>query len=914
MVIAFQCPGCGHRFEKDQALAGKRARCKYCKQEFRIPGPSTENLSSPPTGVKAVEPPRTPPLAPAPTSATPPFVARQTTLEPEPEPYQFVIEPSPTGDLFDVVSDPAPAESSLPLPGRVSMTPASPERPGPAVRSRYASSKEREPTPRKAAAFYHKKLRTLIACLMGLLLTGPAVWSAYRAIRRAMTVQENQEERPNVADMPVRKDVLAQHEPLLEEVMNTWNGMADAYAAVNNPDTLQAAEAKIGAMGKRMVELQKKGAKLPKLNAAENGQLLRTYGARTKEALGRVKQEVLRIRSIPELSNRDFSPILGAVDRAVFTMDTEMQEYERRLRDDQYVEVIVRGVDSPEAGQILTQKFRKMMDRSFNGVSTGIHLDGNAKTMTCRVSPVPDVNAFATHIDFGKVDSTSGRKVYVSAFPPSSAELAGLQRENSPAGQLDKALDQLPSSNEQARGEAIRTVEDLQRKSPTILQTKRAVLVSGLQTLLSGDNRNQRGDAARVLIALGWPETVTAFLNALQSSRSDSQIEAIHALETLAREKRSLLDERRDDVLKAIDNLAKAQNRSIWGPAVNLLKGLEWPEAVPILLHGLDVEDSTMRGDSLRALLEIGRDRSRLLNDQREEVAATFARLMREDDEFVRGESTRFMIDRGWPETVPALLHVMQGSDPRRRADALRGLLDLTRQKRDLVQSHRDEVVTALDERVRAEDRELWNGVFDLIRTLEWPELVPVLLHTVQVPTPDLRAAGFRVLQEFCQQKPTLMEPYRADVAKTLEGLLDTDDRFFRADVAKTLVTIAGPDNVPALVHFLQVEDAFGRNEVMDFLVTLKDPRAAEVIAAGLTKDRDRAAQALMGLGSPAEPAVLPYLNHQDPGVRQKACEVLSQIGTKASRAALQKAALDQNEGVSRAAQGALSAIANRRG
>ncbi len=39
MTIAFPCERCGHRFEVDSSLAGKKCKCKKCEHVFVIPVP-----------------------------------------------------------------------------------------------------------------------------------------------------------------------------------------------------------------------------------------------------------------------------------------------------------------------------------------------------------------------------------------------------------------------------------------------------------------------------------------------------------------------------------------------------------------------------------------------------------------------------------------------------------------------------------------------------------------------------------------------------------------------------------------------------------------------------------------------------------------------------------------------------------
>jgi len=73
-TIVLSCPGCGRRYELSGSLAGKKARCKACSQEFNIPVPRQ---------------------AAPPSTAAAPAPARPTTLSPPPaldsfNPYQDV--------------------------------------------------------------------------------------------------------------------------------------------------------------------------------------------------------------------------------------------------------------------------------------------------------------------------------------------------------------------------------------------------------------------------------------------------------------------------------------------------------------------------------------------------------------------------------------------------------------------------------------------------------------------------------------------------------------------------------------------------------------------------------------------------------------------------------------------------------
>jgi DNA-directed RNA polymerase subunit RPC12/RpoP len=46
MAISFECGSCGKPYHVDEAMAGKRARCKTCGNEFRVPEPVVTHLAA----------------------------------------------------------------------------------------------------------------------------------------------------------------------------------------------------------------------------------------------------------------------------------------------------------------------------------------------------------------------------------------------------------------------------------------------------------------------------------------------------------------------------------------------------------------------------------------------------------------------------------------------------------------------------------------------------------------------------------------------------------------------------------------------------------------------------------------------------------------------------------------------------
>jgi hypothetical protein len=63
-TIVLSCPGCGKRYELNGSLAGKKARCKACSQEFTIPVP--RQISAPVTATAPSRPKASAPARPAP--------------------------------------------------------------------------------------------------------------------------------------------------------------------------------------------------------------------------------------------------------------------------------------------------------------------------------------------------------------------------------------------------------------------------------------------------------------------------------------------------------------------------------------------------------------------------------------------------------------------------------------------------------------------------------------------------------------------------------------------------------------------------------------------------------------------------------------------------------------------------------
>ena len=98
MAIAMNCPSCKHAFEFDDALNGKRIKCKHCGEAFRIEAakPALPPAPKPtPPLPKAVPNSTVAPSAPVPTSS-PAIVASEVERSVGEVPVSFANPRVPT--------------------------------------------------------------------------------------------------------------------------------------------------------------------------------------------------------------------------------------------------------------------------------------------------------------------------------------------------------------------------------------------------------------------------------------------------------------------------------------------------------------------------------------------------------------------------------------------------------------------------------------------------------------------------------------------------------------------------------------------------------------------------------------------------------------------------------------------------
>jgi serine/threonine protein kinase/HEAT repeat protein len=154
----------------------------------------------------------------------------------------------------------------------------------------------------------------------------------------------------------------------------------------------------------------------------------------------------------------------------------------------------------------------------------------------------------------------------------------------------------------------------------------------------------------------------------------------------------------------------------------------------------------------------------------------------------------------------------------------------------------------------------------------------------------------------------------QAAASRALRPLVIDPERAVNDPARKAMKTLATPADADFLLEQLSSTDDWLRQFATDLLVQFKEPRAAKPLAELLpdTRKTHAAGRSLIALGSIAEPAVMPYLSHNDPNARKRAAEVLGEIGTSASLPALQKVAKDSNFFAKVAAERAITAIKAR--
>jgi HEAT repeat protein len=156
-----------------------------------------------------------------------------------------------------------------------------------------------------------------------------------------------------------------------------------------------------------------------------------------------------------------------------------------------------------------------------------------------------------------------------------------------------------------------------------------------------------------------------------------------------------------------------------------------------------------------------------------------------------------------------------------------------------------------------------------------------------------------------------------------MASLASDKDETVRQAALAILANHGTKEQVPLLIKALNEPDAGTRTTVVRGLGRIKDPRAIEplahLLAAGQgdqpyyrPNHESAAAEALVNIGAPAEPAVLGLLKEKNLETRCQACNLLKQIGTRKSLGPLKDLTLNPLKELSEAAAEACRSIQAR--
>ena len=150
------------------------------------------------------------------------------------------------------------------------------------------------------------------------------------------------------------------------------------------------------------------------------------------------------------------------------------------------------------------------------------------------------------------------------------------------------------------------------------------------------------------------------------------------------------------------------------------------------------------------------------------------------------------------------------------------------------------------------------------------------------------------------------------EVALKIADLLKSSDELIvRAAIAQALEKWACPEIHEAVVKNLAGSTTEVRQSMIRIMAASNGPDSPDKIANCLADKDDRkvATEALISMGETAEGAVIKMLNHRDSKVKTAACEILKEIGSADSIAALTKATKEWTGTERLAARKALKAL-----
>jgi HEAT repeat protein len=896
MIIVMSCPSCGKRYELDGKLGGKRARCRKCSLEFRIPSAppgaspvdvepptSLEEPAAPPSPKKPCPParpdrsvnPRAPALGPSSIGDGPP-IDEDTVVDTQYAARVLAEGEGPDSADEFALADPIPARASVRPPRPFTKTVADlPVSEAHGTRSYWVVGVV---TPLCAVL----ALGLIVFGLSSVLRDKAAVEAA--AALDAADGPDNAFFAEAVMNEPttgsVRSSVVNAHSKILDEVVGGFNAMTSNYASVRDQPSLASAAVRLEEIARRMADLQKQSARLSKPSDQEFERLATMYQSRLTAAASALRAQLERLRDVPDIGAR-FHALLPGYDRSIAQLEKELIPPRRSSGGGAVPRVWVRvsNVDSQVMCELINDSMRKLCD-SDQPSSFSSRFESDRQVLYLIFGPVADAKALASKISIGRVVRVTGNRLAIVARAPTADELKAAGP-NIRAFAAAKTADR-PAPDRESPAEPPAAPSTTKEPDARSAETPPAPVIA-------------QPPPAPKMVGSGTLDSAIAVLNDLEGSSRD---DVRKALDLVRREKPG---KRREEVAAGLGRAIQAidDDRFLRASVAQLLTKWAGPENVPALIRFLQVEDFFGAPEVLDYL-------ATLKDPQCAEIFGAY--LGRQREKAIKGLVG--LEAKGEPEAVAAL--TVQDDNARKAAcevlrqvgakAALSPLKGALLDRNSDVALAADDALDAIDVRLGAAplrgskaERTVNRRIDQVLKFLS--EADP--LFNDREPLDRV----FRAIDA------VPVDVRKAEMAKALERVLRAFDRGVRAEAAKRLAPRAGPENIDALIRFVKTEDFFGRAEVMTALAKLKDPRAAEAFTYYLPRDRDGAVAGLIALGSGAEGATFEYLSHKDDGARKGACDALRAIGTKESIHHVEPLVVDRNEEVVRAAEAALDAI-----
>ncbi len=397
-VVLIACPQCGHDFRVSSGLAGKRARCKRCGEVFHIPSETKQQR----------------PLAR-------PNVEEAIGNEPE----YALLEKSPALPVGARSRSATGIDRGRNNSAGSSTTDVSPH----GAASKGAKATDRREPSSSGQKSGRSMLARIAALGVVLVLAGGALYGLFSRPWTAATdlfgISSGEPDEPflqadlQVPDVaPDRLALVRQHAQVLEELGQAYNEMAGGYAAMRSAGTFQMGQRQVTHASDRLDELGKKGQALPKLETSEKKALSYIGNGRVVASLARAVQEVGRLKETPGIKG-DFGRLEKSMTQS---LKGTQQEFPLNLSQPA-VELVISQVGDPSYCEIIQQKVASLTDDSTHA-TTNLGFSGG--TFRLKLTPVSSTRACAARVNFGKVIRINGRRIEIKADPPSALELARL--------------------------------------------------------------------------------------------------------------------------------------------------------------------------------------------------------------------------------------------------------------------------------------------------------------------------------------------------------------------------------------------------------------------------------------------------------------------------------------------------------